>query len=272
MKRGNLVIMLTVLIAMTFTVSSCKKSEVEPAKTSYNLGVKDVLGVSGTVTFIATSNTTATIEITLVGAPAGTHPAELRKNSAVEGGATVVTLNPVDATGKSSTEVTNLTYEELIAYDGYVIVHKGNRELDVILAVGDIGGNVLTTTKKSYELKVKDNLGVSGTALFEKRTNGQTLVTISLSGTIEGEMYPATINIGSVATVGGGDTKSTLKPVDGTTGKSYTNIKALDNDIPIKYEDWLVYVGYINIYQKSIAYDNIICQGNIGANVTQAPK
>ena len=46
--------------------------------------------------------------------------------------------------------------------------------------------------------------GVSGTALFEQRKNGNTFVTISLTGLIPGEFYPASINLSSVATVGGG--------------------------------------------------------------------
>lgn len=250
---------------MAFAVTSCKKTEVEPAKTTYALDVKDVLGVTGTVTFIATSNTSVTINVALTGAPSGIHPAELCMNSAVEGGPTVVQLNPVDVTGSSSTLVENRTYSELIAYDGHVVVHKSNQEKETILAIGDIGGNVITATNKSYALLEIGSYGVSGTALFEKRTNGNTLVTISLIGTIAGEFYPATINIGSIATVGGGDPKKTLNPVNGTTGKSYTNIKALDNTLSIRYDDWLVYNGYINIYQELPIYSKIISHGNIGS-------
>lgn len=260
--------MLIAFIAIIIVVNSCKSDDPVPAKTSYVLGVKDVLGVTGTATFTETSNTTATIDIVLTGAPSGTHPAELCMNSAVENGIAVISLNPVDATGKSSTTVTNMTYKELLAYDGCIKVYRTSKETKEILAIGDIGGNVITTTKKTYTLQKVGSFGVSGTALFEKRTNGNSLLTISLNGTIADEVYPATINIGSVSTVGGGYVMKTLNPVNGSTGKSYTNIKMLDSNTSISYENWLVYVGYINIYQKELFLSNIICQGDIGKNVT----
>ncbi len=260
--------MFLTFLALAFAASSCKPTEpvIPPAQTSYNLGVKDVLGVTGTVTFIETSSSSATIEIVLTGAPAGVHPAELCMNTAVEGGTVVAVLNPVDATGKSSTLVSNLSYTQLIAYDGFVQVHKSTLEPTIILANGDIGGNVITTTNKSYTMLQVGTFGVSGTALFEKRTNGNALVTISLTGTIAGNSYPATINVGSISTVGGGDVKKTLNPVNGTTGKSYTNIRSLNNGTAIMYSDWLVYTGYINVYQNSILLANVICNGNIGSN------
>ncbi len=259
--------LIVVFIALAFTLSSCKKDEPVAAQTTYALAVKDILGVSGTATFIETTNASTTIEITLKGAPSGTHPAELSIGSAVENGKVAYVLNPVDGTGKSST-VVNSSYKELIGYDGSIKVYKSSVEPTIILAIGDIGGNVITSTKKSYTLQKVGLYGVSGTALFEKRTNGNTLLTISLTGTIPDEVYPATINIGSVSTVGGGYIMKTLNPVNGSSGKSYTNIKILDSNTPISYENWLVYVGYINIYQKEPFFSNIICQGDIGKNIT----
>ncbi len=268
MKKKIPVVLIITSLIMAFAVSGCKSDPViVPAeKTTTTLGVKDVLGVTGTVTFTETSSTVATIDIILSGAPSGIHPAELCMNSAVEGGTAVVVLNPVDATGKSSTTVNNITYKELIAYDGFIQVHKSALEPNVILAIGDIGGNVITSTNKSYTMMQIGTYGVSGTALFEKRTNGNALVTITLTGAIPGDFYPATINVGSISTVGGGDTKKTLNAVNGTTGKSFTNIRNLNSGIAITYDNWLVYDGYINIYQTSILYNNIICHGNIGSN------
>lgn len=261
--------MLTVLFILIFTMG-CKKDEdpepIPPRTTSYDLLVQDVLGVTGKATFTETSDTKATISISLTGAEPGTHPAALHNNSAIEGGSVVVTLNPVDATGKSSTEVTTLTYSQLIAYDGFIQVQKSNTEPDVILAQGDIGGNVITATNKTYSLDTIGSFGVSGTALFEKRVNGNTLLTISLTGAIPGELYPATINLGSIESVGGGPVVRTLNHVDGTNGKGYTNIRKLDSGIAITYDNWLVYDGYINVYQISVNINNIICHGNIGSN------
>lgn len=269
MKVTTVITMLTAVILL-MTAGGCQKTDPTPTPpartTTYALKVKDVLGITGTVTFTETSSTLVTISIALTGAPSGTHPAELCMNSAVEGGAVVITLNPVDVTGKSSTAVTTMTYTQLISYDGFIKILKSSSEPDVILAQGDIGGNVITTTNKTYTLDTIGVFGVSGTALFEKRVNGNTLVTIALTGTIAGEVYPATINVGSITTVGGGPVVKTLNNVDGTTGKSYTNIRKLDNGMDITYDNWLVYDGYINIYQTAVNMGNIICHGNIGSN------
>ena len=250
-------------------LGGCTKDNTTPPparQSSCNLKAKDVLGVTGTVTFTETSNTITTISITLTGAPSGTHPAEICMNSAIEGGAVSIALNPVDATGHSSTAITIMTYSQLVAYDGFLRVLKSVAEPGVILAQGDIGGNVITSTNKTYILDTIGTFGVSGTALFEKRVNGNTLVTISLNGTIGGDVYPATINLGSTASVGGGPVVKVLNNVNGTTGKSYTNIRNLESGINITYDNWLVYDGYINIYQTAAVPGNIICHGNIGSN------
>lgn len=268
-KIKNLISLLTVALAVILILptSGCKKDDDPARETSYNLKVQDVLGVTGEVTFVEVSDTKSKIIVRLFGAPAGSHPAALYMNTIAEGGEVVQQLNPVDASGSSSTEVTTLTYGQLIVYNGFVKVVKSSSEPNVILAQGDIGGNVITDVNKTYLLGTVGNFGVSGTALFEKRVNGSTLVTLSLSGTIAGEAYPATINLSSIETIGGGPVTRTLSSVNGTTGKSYTTIRKLDGGLDITYDNWLDYNGYINIYQTAVDYDNIICQGNIGSNI-----
>lgn len=246
--------------------SGCKKEEFKGRTAIYNLNVKDVLGVSGTATFTETSSNATIIDIMLIGASSGDHPAELCDNSAIEGGPVKLTLTPVDGNGNSSTAVTSLNYDQLVAYDGFIRVRKSSGEPDVIIAQGDIGGNVFTGTNISYPLDTIGTYDVSGSALFEERVNGSTLVTITLTGSISGQQFPATINLGSIASVGGGPVVCTLSDVNGTTGKSYTNIRKLNSGITITYDNWLVYDGYINIYQNSVSYDNIICHGDIGSN------
>jgi hypothetical protein len=266
-KNINSVIAVLTVIIFLVSVNGCKKDNVfNGRQATYNLNVKDVLGVTGTAVFNETSATSTSIDLVLNGAPSGTHPAEMRMNSAVEGGAIVLTLNPVDATGKSSTVVTSISYDELVAYDGFIQVLKSSSEPGVILAQGDIGGNVITSSKTTYVLDTVGTFNVSGSALFEKRVNGNTLVTIVLSGVITGEEYPATINLGSIESIGGGPVVMTLNDVLGTTGTSYTNIRTLNSGVDITYDNWLVYDGYINIYQTAVSLENIICHGNIGSN------
>ena len=272
MKKTKKIITLLSMLTTVFVllaVSGCKKDEpaAAPAReTTYSLSTADVLGVVGTATFIETSSTSVTIIISLTNASAENHPAEIRMNSVVEGGIVVIALNPVDETGKSSTLTSIMTYNQLNDYDGFIQVHKNSTEQNIILVQGDIGGNVITSSSITYTLDTIGVFGVSGTALFQKRVNGNTLVTISLAGAIAGDSYPATINLGSIETIGGGPVVMVLNNVDGTNGKSYTNVRKLDSGLDITYDNWLVYDGYINIYQNSVNSGNIICEGNIGSN------
>jgi hypothetical protein len=250
---------------------SCKNNDIVlPAETTtYNFEVRDLLGVSGTITFTETSSTTVTVDIDLKGAPTGTHPAEICGNSAVEGGATLVVLNPLNTLGKSTTVTSAITYKQVLALDGFVQVYLGGVMPKSIIAIADIGGNVITDTNISYQLATAQSFGITGTAMFQKRLNGNTLLTLSMNGLLPGSFYPATINVGSVATVGGGGITKVLQDVNGNTGKSFTNIRSLDNNVIINYDNWLVYVGYINVYHTNANNANIISQGNIGANAVK---
>ena len=116
---------LMMLLALCILMSSggCTKSDTTPTpirKTTYNLMVKDVLGVTGIATFTETSSSVTTVNIVMNGAPSGTHPVELCMNSAFEGGTVVIELNPVDTSGNSTTSVTSMTFSQLIVYDGFI--------------------------------------------------------------------------------------------------------------------------------------------------------
>jgi|GEM_PF-932022 len=258
------------LLAISLVMPGCKKKDDDdpaPApKKTYQLKVKDVLGVSGTVVFTKKSATEVIVEITLVGAPAGSHPAHIHAGATTDNGGIVVSLNPVDATGKSVTTLATMTYDQVTTMDGYVNVHESDSILTTIIAQGDIGGNELTGTKKNWTLTQVGTSGVAGSALLEQRKNGTSLLTISLTGTLASGLHPSHIHLGSVATVGGGPIKITLKDVEGATGKSYTTIRALDDNTPVTYANLLVYDGYLNVHESMANLGNILCQGDIGSN------
>lgn len=259
-------------VMFTITLTGCKKEDtVVLNQTSYTLKVKDQIGIAGTVTFTETSSTVTTVDIVLTGASAVSHPAHIHLNSALESGGIAITLNPVVA-GHSVTLVSKLdnntiiNYGQLIDFDGYLSVHESSAALGTIVAQTDIGGNALTTTSKSYTLDAVNTSGVSGTVLFEKRKNGNSIVTVTLAGTIAGGSHPAIIHIGSVATVGGGPAAKTLNGVEGASGISITSLRTLDNGTVISYDDVLLFAGYVAIHESAITMDNILCQGDIGTH------
>ncbi|MBK7428364.1 MAG: hypothetical protein IPI60_15775 [Saprospiraceae bacterium] len=264
-------LMMLVLAASMLMSSSCKKDDPDPESYVYNLQVKDQLGITGNVTFTKKSATVTTITIRVNGASAKSHPAHIHANSIAEGGPIVLSLNDVSASGTSVTDVTMLddnsaiTYEQLINFDGYLNVHESATELGIIVAQADIGGNELTATSKSYNLAAVNASGVNGTALFQKRKDNSTMVTLTMTGLISGTQYPANIHLGSVESIGGGPVRRALNNIDGTTGKSVTNISSLDDNTAITYDNWLLYDGYIAV-RSAVLNPVVISQGNIGSN------
>lgn len=263
-------------VILTMAITSCKKSEEtvvpvpapDPLVTTYTLKSKDLLGVTGTVSIAekSTGSSESVITITLTGAPVGTHPAHIHMNSAIETGAIAYSLNDVDVTGKSTT-ILPVIYGALINFDGYVNVHLNAATLGTIIAQGDIGGNVLTGTNKTYSLSQDSASGVTGFTRFDKRKNGNTLITVDLNAgvVLPAGLYAAHINLGSVATIGIPENKKTLNPVDGATRISMTNVRTLNDGTIISYNNWMVYDGFMTIYNATDS-TNVISLGNIGSN------
>jgi len=143
--------MVCTLLAMTMAFTACKDDEDPPQeiKTTYALGPISNPAISGKATFtkINASSTLVTIELT--GTTAGnSHPSHIHLNSASEGGPIAVSFTPIDgATGRSETTITELdngtaiTYEGLLAFDGYINVHLSPTAMSTLIAQGNIGSN-----------------------------------------------------------------------------------------------------------------------------------
>src|SRR5690606_26874390 len=229
--------------------------------------------ISGTVKFEERLNGEGVATVTLDGTTAGnSHPAHIHFNSAVEGGGIAIDFNAIDGeTGIGRTNITQLrdgtpiTYSDLLEYDGYVNVHLSEGDLGTLVAQGDIGGNELTGELTEYALGPVSDPGISGTATFAERVNGFTLVTVALAGTTEGNSHPSHIHNNSAAE--GGGIAVDFNPIDGGTGMSRTNIRALNDETPITYAELLEFDGYVNVHLSSDNLGTLVAQGNIGSNV-----
>jgi len=239
---------------------------------TYALGTKAVAGIKGTATFSQRVNEETLVKIMLEGTPdGGKHPSHIHINTAAKGGAIAVTFIPIDGTtGMSVTNVSSLddksaiTYDELLAFDGYINVHLSAEELGTLVAQGDIGQNELTGKSKVYTLGEKDVPGIKGTATFKQRVNGSTLALLEVQNTIPGSSHPAHIHSNSAAV--GGPIVISFTPVDGSTGMSLTDIVALDDKSAITYDQLLTYNGYLNVHLSMAQLGVIVAQGNIGSN------
>ncbi len=127
------------------------QNELTGESITYNLGEKDVPGISGSVTFEERVNGEAQATIMLTGTPdGGMHPAHIHANSASEGGPILYTFGAVDGTtGMIRTNISELDdetafgYADILAVDGYVNVHLSMDQLATIVAQGNIGANAM---------------------------------------------------------------------------------------------------------------------------------
>ncbi len=239
---------------------------------AYELSESAVAGISGFATFYERVNGEALAMLSLDNTPeGGTHPAHIHANTAVEGGGILFSFNPVDGTsGMSKTNVaalddgTALTYSDILSLDGYINVHLASDQMSTIVAQGDIGQNELTGESVVYDLVEKDVVGISGTATFSQRINGEALALISLVNTPVDGSHPAHIHANSVAE--GGGIIFSFNDIDGTSGMSKTNVAALDDGTALTYDEILTIDGYINVHLAIDQLPTIVAQGNIGSN------
>ncbi len=105
--------------------------------------------ISGTATFAKRKNGYTLVTIQLEGTSAGgDHPSHIHANDAATGGPIVLDFNNIEGgTGISRTNVTQLndgtdiTYDELLEFDGYINVHFSPTQLATLIAQGNIGAN-----------------------------------------------------------------------------------------------------------------------------------
>ena len=256
------------------------QNELTGESKTYELETKDVDGIMGTAKFEERVNGEALATLMLDGTPdGGMHPAHIHMNTAAEGGDIAFTFNVVNGTtGMSETNVAALNdgtmfgYADVLDYDGYINVHLSSDNLATLVAQGDIGQNELTGESATYQLNSLDVPGIMGTAMFEERVNGETLVILSLENTIDGAMHPAHIHMGSVANAPG-DIAVTLNSVNGTTGMSMTNVAAFNgmdgaDGESVDYDALIDYDGYINVHLSAEDLGTLVAQGDIGANAS----
>lgn len=115
-----------------------------------------------------------------------------------------------------------------------------------------------------YILDFVSDPAISGVVEFKENSNGSVLIEIELINTIEGESYPAQINMGTA--VEAGMVVANLTPVSGTTGKSSTTLSALSDGSPINYNSLLSFDGYLSVSLSPNDLGTLVAEGDIGIN------
>lgn len=275
MKKSILLFSAFVVILFTNCASDENSIPIDSRLTyiEYDLSAVENPAVTGYVRFIKNEDESITAQVVLSGLDTnnGNHPTHVHYNTAAEGGAVAISLNAVNSnTGTSTTtfnaldDGTPINYEELTFYDGYLNVHLSSSNLDSLLAQGDIGQNDLTGTTKTYALSDVDMSGVTGTAKFSERKNGEALAVIELTNTINGTMHPAHIHNNTALEAG--LVAFTFNAIDGDTGISKTNVAELDDGTEFGFHDVTVFDGHINVHLDPNNLQTLVSQGDIGDN------
>lgn len=259
-------------LSTVITQGDIGPNELTPNFEEYDLPEAGGTGISGDVTFVERVSGEILAIIELENTPAGgQHPAHIHLNSVVSGGGISISFNPVNGdTGFSLTDFTELddgtpiSLNQLKDFDGHVKVHLSAADLATVVAAGDIGGNLLTGEMESYPLMEVAVEGISGTVLFKERINGKTLVEIELENTPEGGIHPVHIHANSAAE--GGSVIIPLSNVDGTKGKSLTDVSADKDGNPLTYGDLIVFDGHAMVHLSAEQISTIVARGDIGNN------
>lgn len=239
-------------------------------------------GVDGEVTFWELNDQQTLVTIELSGGETGlnrAHPAHIHENDTTEGGGIERYLSPIDGSGGDGTSarILNESFDDLTDFDGYVNVHESVDNLDNVISQGNIGANAEGTESTgldvvddvrstSYDLDARENEGtiapdgISGAASFQELTEDRTIVTVALDSTTGAEVGHAAHLRNNSATEGG-SVQYYLSPIDGTDEAAQSS-KVLD----LPYDSLTTYDGYINVYESVANQNDVLAQGNIGAN------
>jgi CHRD domain len=142
MKKIGLVVL---SLVVAFVLAACTDTSVPNPSKSFTLNQVGTSGVSGTAKFEKISATETKVTLDLTGADAAkTYPAHIHVGDIPDSGDIYIGLTDVDgATGKSETTFSKakdgsaVTYEQLLAYDGYINVHQSDFKANVVQ--GEIG-------------------------------------------------------------------------------------------------------------------------------------
>ncbi|MEQ9290333.1 MAG: CHRD domain-containing protein [Cyclobacteriaceae bacterium] len=122
-----------------------------------------------------------------------------------------------------------------------------------------------TGNDQQFTLAAVAGSGISGTVKFEELDNDAVKITLTLSGTAQGESHPSHIHFNTAAESGG--IALSLTPVDGATGISETIATSLDDGTVLTYEQIMDFDGYINVHKSASDLATLVAQGDIGQNV-----
>lgn len=136
----------SLLTLVLFISCSNEEESIDLSSKVYQLQSVADPGLLGKLIISENSDGSSTVNLELYGTSTEIHPTIIYHNSLFQGGPLAITLEPCGCV-KSTTVVTALdngkkiSYDELINFNGHILVHKNETEMETILLQGDIGSN-----------------------------------------------------------------------------------------------------------------------------------
>ena len=237
---------------------------------SYELLNTNSSDLTGKVNFIENTNGSTTITIQLNNTVEGiNNVVRLRNNTANIGGGIAVNLNDINGTTSTSeTTITKLDNGEIVSYDelsefsGYLSIEGKGNNTGEFYAYADLGPNVLTGIKTTYNLLASDS-SINGLAVFEERKKGTTALTVNIFQINDNTELPTSLHI-----IQENNLEEIIHPLNTVksrqNGFSFNEVTELDG-ASISYNDIITINGYIEITDTNDS-TLILSSGGIGIN------
>lgn len=125
-----------------------------------------------------------------------------------------------------------------------------------------------TGNETVYGLQAGSVYPISGTAIFQEKKDGSTLITINLSGTEGDVQHPVHLHLGNIGSPDAA-VAALLTSVTGSTGKSETTLTMLADETVVTYSELIALGACIKVHlaESGPERDIILAAGNIGSSV-----
>lgn len=171
--NGGLFIALTMI-----SLSACQNNDSNPTPRTkqYTISPYGQSNISGTAKFLEVLNTDSVqVTIQLQGVSQdGSYPVYLRQGTSIENGPVAFDLGFVDGRSPTLTSTINLSFSQLLKYDGCIDIYRNPNDTVSIVAQSEIGANEIY---KSFDLHDPLNQSkINGQFRVYKRPQGTSLI------------------------------------------------------------------------------------------------
>lgn len=186
-------------IIMLSGLYACNKnsSNPTPRTKSYNIQTYPGFDVSGTVTFTEVLNTDSVkVDVKLTGKDVtgvALFPIYIRQGTSLENGPVKFNLGNLDGNIKELQNEVNISFSDLIAYNGSLDVYRNTTDTNKVIAQGEIGANEVFRSYTMTNPNVTGDVSNGQLRIYKRATGAYIVVNVDTSSFIGTEAHPARV-------------------------------------------------------------------------------